>query len=108
MKDEILEYIRTHVTQWPEGAKNVRLDGDGEICFFTDKDDQHCDFRPHDEFKGRYVGESSVGNFYTREQWQQPTHDAKIIDDIEALCLSIETRQNELTQLVKKLKVKLC
>lgn len=31
MKD--LDFIRTVVKEWPEGALSVRLDKDGEICF---------------------------------------------------------------------------
>tara|TARA_R110002049_G_scaffold101556_10_gene246492 strand:- start:2835 stop:3071 length:237 start_codon:yes stop_codon:yes gene_type:complete len=41
-----------------------------------------------------------------RERTDEPTCDKRgeLIDDIEALCLSIEKRQNELSRLVKKLK----
>lgn len=28
-----LEYIATHVREWPEATEGVRLDVDGEICF---------------------------------------------------------------------------
>ena len=41
-----------------------------------------------------------------RERTDEPTCNKRgeLIDDIEALCLSIEKRQNELSRLVKKLK----
>tara|TARA_R110002072_G_scaffold297148_1_gene469659 strand:- start:6812 stop:7048 length:237 start_codon:yes stop_codon:yes gene_type:complete len=41
-----------------------------------------------------------------RERTDEPTCNKRdgLIDDIEAICLSIEKRQNELSRLVKKLK----
>lgn len=31
-----LQFIAQHVTEWPEECDSVRLDADGEICFFPD------------------------------------------------------------------------
>lgn len=70
MKDEILEYIRKHVTEWPEAATTVRLDRDGEICFI---DGCRDDIRPLEKFQGEYIarnGSKNAGHHYTREQWQ--------------------------------------
>lgn len=59
----MLNYIRKHVTEWPEGATNVRLDSDGEICFRTNFGYGRFDFYPSNDFKkGDMVK-------YTREQW---------------------------------------
>jgi hypothetical protein len=41
-----------------------------------------------------------------RERTDEPINNKRdeLIDDIEALCLSIETRQNQLSKLIKKIK----
>ena len=64
MKDEILEYLRKHVTTWPDDADGVWLDYDGEICFYTSTHHTDYDFYPSNDFK--------VGNGvnYTREQFE--------------------------------------
>lgn len=72
MKD--LEFIRSVVTEWPENATSVRLDKDGEICFFG----TNCknDFRPADikSAKAAFVPRGGfylgTGSHYTKEQWQ--------------------------------------
>lgn len=61
MKDEILEYIRKHVTEWPKGAESVWLDADDEIRF----NDTAFDFYPSEAFNP-----SGISKCYNREQWQ--------------------------------------
>lgn len=69
-----LEFIRSLVKTWPEGAKSVRLDFDGEICFIgpTIK----YDFSPIDKkaAKEAFIPDSehllpATGTQYTHKQW---------------------------------------
>lgn len=70
MKD--LEFIRSVVKEWPEGAKTVRLDYDGEICF---NGAEPSDFFPEDlesataAFVSRGGWREASGLEYTRKQW---------------------------------------
>jgi hypothetical protein len=59
----MLEYIRKHVTQWPEGENCVWLGDDGEIRFAPFA---HHDFYPEDTFEGVFDYDGT----YTREQWE--------------------------------------
>lgn len=80
MKDEILEYIRKHVTEWPEGAEEVFLCRSGEISFDCDED--KFDRTPKDRFEGVFVpceGYNNCSETYTREQWQ-PVINLETID----------------------------
>tara|TARA_R110002033_G_scaffold64766_4_gene115688 strand:- start:14989 stop:15159 length:171 start_codon:yes stop_codon:yes gene_type:complete len=51
MKDEILEYLRKHVTTWPEDATGVWLNRANKIEF-----DTHVmfDFYPDEPFDGEF------------------------------------------------------
>lgn len=71
MKD--LEFIRSVVSHWPDSAKFVRLDKDGEICFMG-CGTQH-DFRPANVKSAkaafcRAEFHVATGNHYTKEEWQ--------------------------------------
>jgi hypothetical protein len=72
MIDPILDYIREHVTEWPEGADTIRLDKDGEICFVGCR--SIFNFFPVDKFTGQWTGSKylGIGNEYAKEQWEQP------------------------------------
>lgn len=75
----MLDYIRKHVTEWPEGATEVYLCDDGEIMF-EDSDD---DFFPEEEFKGVFIPDEGcrhVGRSYTREEWEQTETDLTTLD----------------------------
>tara|TARA_R110000772_G_scaffold109924_1_gene213304 strand:- start:16956 stop:17213 length:258 start_codon:yes stop_codon:yes gene_type:complete len=57
-----LEYIKLHVKTWPVGATDVRVDPDGEICFYP----MPCwDFYP--------PGEQFDGNaqHFNRHDWER-------------------------------------
>jgi hypothetical protein len=74
MKDEILEYIRKHVKEWPLDAHFVFVDPDGEIRFYPDCND---DFHPvgTTPFKGQ-----GYPLTLTREEWEQPETDLTTLD----------------------------
>lgn len=67
----MLNYIRKHVTEWPEGANVVWLCSNGKIEFDSDVE---FDFYPDEMFEGVFktaVGHTCSGEEYTREQWEQ-------------------------------------
>jgi hypothetical protein len=70
----MLDFIRTHVTQWPEDANFVFVDPDGEIRFSPNSGD---DFYPI--VRNHFQGEGS-SLMFTREQWQQPETDLTTLD----------------------------
>lgn len=68
-----LEFIRSVVKEWPEGAVDVRLDRDGEICFYG-TGGPHYNFFPEDikAAQNAFVQREGLGYMgltYTREQW---------------------------------------
>ena len=63
---EDLEFIRKHVKVWPDGAENVRLDHDGEICFGGDIIN---DFYPDGYSVSMFNGSDGIGVKYTRGEW---------------------------------------
>jgi hypothetical protein len=63
MEDKTLEYIRKHITKWPEGAKEVCLEG--SVILF---DNDCLVYHPKDVF----IGDASNIK-YTHEEWEQPT-----------------------------------
>tara|TARA_R110000782_G_scaffold261206_2_gene352738 strand:+ start:475 stop:861 length:387 start_codon:yes stop_codon:yes gene_type:complete len=68
----MLDYLRKHVTEWPEDATKVWLDHDGEVRFLPDV---VWDFYPPGE-RISYVRSPE----YTREEWEQPTKDLTKLD----------------------------
>lgn len=72
-----LEFIRSVVKTWPEGAESVRLDYDGEICFmghstehdfFPINDEEGKEaFIPDIEWECGYL--PATGTQYTHKQW---------------------------------------
>jgi hypothetical protein len=67
----MLDYIRKHVTEWPEGATGVWLCEDGKITFDADV---VFDFFPDEKFEGVFVACKTFtrcSETYTREQWER-------------------------------------
>lgn len=72
MKDEILEYLKEEVKDWPKDAETVRLDKDGEICFMGSEIVSH-DFFPVADLRVEWVPRKDcayVGHLYTHEDWR--------------------------------------
>ena len=70
MKDEILEYLRKHVTTWPDDADGVWLNRASKIEFDTDV---MFDFYPDEPFDGEFKaaeGYSECSETYNREQFE--------------------------------------
>lgn len=66
----MLDYIRKHVTEWPEGATGVWLCYDGEIVFDSLSE---FDFYPDEPFEGVFKADEEYehcSETYTREQWE--------------------------------------
>lgn len=72
-----LEFIRSVVKTWPDGAESVRLDYDGEICFIGTTTEHDC-FPIGDEAKEAFIPDSecyipgypsATGQHYTQKQW---------------------------------------
>ena len=69
----MLDYIRKHVTEWPDEAlTEVWLDGDGEVRFLPSVE---WDFYPSGT---PFEGKRSVN--YTREEWEQTETDLTKLD----------------------------
>lgn len=66
--DPTLEFIRKHVTEWPEGAETVRIDNDNEICFVNAASHDFFVYEPF-IFKPKNIEGTLVGYMYTREEW---------------------------------------
>lgn len=70
--DSTLEFIRRHVTEWPERAETVRIDPDGEIWFTSDNDElvNHDLFIEEPFFFTPKLPGGRLGHEYTREEWE--------------------------------------
>jgi hypothetical protein len=70
-----LKYIVKQVTKryggWPETATHIRLDYDGEICFYTISQRCELDFYPKNVEKAK--GKHLRSTRYTKEQFEKGT-----------------------------------